>query len=128
MAARLIKKKLTINAFVSSPAARAKKTAELFAKAYNLLPDEIVFISSLYHAPVSVFYEVIKTLPDEQDTIALFSHNPGITYFVNELVPNVRIDNMPTCGIFAISINTNHWKDFTKSQKKLLFFDWPRNI
>jgi phosphohistidine phosphatase len=126
MAKRLLKRNIAIDAFVSSPAARAKKTAELFAKEYAVLNDEIVFISALYHAPAEIFYEVIKQLPDEANSIAIFSHNPGITYFVNELASNVRVDNMPTCAVFAIKIECDNWKDFAKTKRELLFFDWPK--
>ena len=85
MAKRLLDKKFKIDALVSSPATRAKKTAELFAEILKIPAEEIIFISALYHAPPEVFYEVISALPDELNTVAIFSHNPGITYFVNSL-------------------------------------------
>ena len=127
MAKRLFEKKITIDAFVSSPAKRAKKTAEIFAREYGVANDSIIFIPSLYHAAASVFSEVIGQFPNDANCIALFSHNPGITYFVNELVEDVRIDNMPTCGIFAVQANVTEWSDFADAKKGLLFFDYPKN-
>ena len=126
MAKKLLKKNIAIDAFVSSPAARAKRTAELFAKEYRVPANEIVFITALYHAPAEVFYEVIRQLPDEKNNIALFSHNPGITYFVNSLVKDVRIDNMPTCAVFAIAADCSNWSGFAKAVKRFLFFEWPK--
>ncbi|SRR5260221_8793848 len=126
MAKRLLDKKIKIDAFVSSPAKRAKKTAELFCSSYNKKENDIIFISALYHASVPTFYETIETLDDSYNTVAIFSHNPGITAFVNELTASVDIDNMPTCGIFAININTEKWKAFRKSAKEFLFFDYPK--
>jgi len=41
MAQRLLDKKIAIDAFVSSPAKRAKKTAELFCNAYNKNKEDI---------------------------------------------------------------------------------------
>jgi phosphohistidine phosphatase len=58
--------------------------------------------------------------------VAVFSHNPGITEFANSLT-NVRIDDMPTCSTFALSIDTNSWNDFESAEKKFLFFDYPKN-
>jgi phosphohistidine phosphatase len=127
MAKRLLDKHINIDAFVASPAKRAKKTAELFCETYKQKIEDIIFISALYHAPAREFYEVIKTLDDTLDTVAIFAHNPGISYFVNELVSNTRVDNMPTCAIFAIQVNIDHWKDFAKSKKELLFFDYPKS-
>lgn len=127
MAQRLSKRKIHIDQFISSPAKRAITTAGFFAEAYGIALSEIVQIPSLYHAPTKVFYSVIEEVNDEHNTIAIFSHNPGITDFVNTLSPWVRIDNMPTCGVFAIKANITHWKDFETADKKFLFFDFPKN-
>lgn len=126
MAQRLKEKKIKIDAFVASPAKRAKKTAELFCGEYGRKEDEIIFISKLYHAPSDVFFEVIDELDNSFNTVAIFSHNPGITDFVNLLIPEIRLDNMPTCGIFAVSISSNKWTDFKKSKREFLFFDYPK--
>jgi phosphohistidine phosphatase len=127
IANRLLQKNITIDAFVSSPAKRAKKTAEIFCEAFNQQPADIAFVSSLYHAPSHQFYEVIKTLDDKNNAVAIFAHNPGITYFVNELATGTRIDNMPTCAVFAVQADIEHWKDFAKAKKEFLFFDYPKN-
>ncbi|WP_462254867.1 SixA phosphatase family protein [Ferruginibacter sp.] len=127
VAKRLLDRNIAIDAFVASPAKRAKKTAELFCETYKKNEEGIIFISSLYHAPADVFYEVIKQLDDNFNTVAVFAHNPGISYFVNGLVADVRIDNMPTCAVFAIQSAISSWKDFKKEKKEFLFFDYPKN-
>ncbi len=126
MAQRLLDKKITIDAFVSSPAKRAKKTAELFCETYGGNDEDIIFISALYHAPAETFYEVIRNLDDPINTAAVFAHNPGITYFVKDLT-TVKLDNMPTCAVFAVKANIDHWKDFAKAKREFLFFDYPKN-
>jgi phosphohistidine phosphatase len=68
---------------------------------------------------------VIAAIDDSAETAAIFSHNPGITAFVNELT-KTRIDNMPTCGVFAIKAETDHWKDFWPAKKSFWFFDYPK--
>lgn len=125
--AKWLKLKVThIDAFISSPAVRAKTTAISFAKAYNKLSDDVVYISALYHADVNSFYEVVNSLPDELNAIALFSHNPGITNFINNLNTGHIIDNMPTCGIFGIKCYCNQWEDFKNASKEFLFFIQPK--
>jgi phosphohistidine phosphatase len=128
MAKRLLDKKVTLEAFVSSPAKRAKKTAELFAAAYGKTDADVVYVSKLYHAAAEVFFEVVEELDDSFSKVALFSHNPGITEFVNLLLENVRIDDMPTCGVFAVQVQVEKWKDFKKSRKDFLFFDYPKLV
>jgi phosphohistidine phosphatase len=127
VAKRLLDKSIAIDAFVSSPAKRAKKTAELFSETYKKKMEDILFISALYHAPALEFYEVIKNLDDRYNIVAIFAHNPGITYFVNGLINDVRVDNMPTCAVFALQVNIDQWKDFAKARKEFLFFDYPKN-
>ncbi len=125
MAARLLKKGVSIDAFVSSTANRALSTATFFAQAYGLPESAIQSYGQLYHAMPSAFYSVIHELDDSIKTAALFSHNPGITAFAN-LLTDTRIDNMPTCGIFAVKADTSSWKDFKKAKKELWFFDYPK--
>lgn len=128
MAKRLLEKNISIDAFVASPAKRAKKTAELFIEQYKRDKEEIIFISKLYHAPADVFIEVAESLGDNHNTVAVFSHNPGITEFVNMLCDGVRLENMPTCGIFAVQLHSPSWKNFRRAKKEFLFFDYPKNI
>ena len=128
MAKRLIKIQPVIDAFVSSPAIRAKKTAEVFATTYGLTNDEIILVSALYHAPPGVFYEVISALPDKINSVAVFSHNPGISFFVNNMVADTKINNMPTCGIFAVQANIDQWSGFTKAKKEFINFNYPKLV
>jgi len=126
MAERLKSKDINIDLFVSSPAKRAFRTARYFAEAYKQEKSDILLIDNLYEASVNTFYEVVSGLKDKYDTVALFSHNPGITEFANSLC-QVRIDNMPTCAVFAVSIDTDKWASFKEAEKNFLFFDYPKN-
>ncbi len=128
MAKRLKAKNLHIDAFVSSPAKRAKKTAELFVEVFNKKNQDIYFISSLYHADTNTFFDVVSHFDDAINTVAVFSHNPGITEFANLLSDTVQIDNMPTCGIFAVKVNAPKWADLKKASKEFLFFDYPKKL
>lgn len=127
MAERLLKRAGLVNALISSPATRAKQTAQHFARAFQVPETDIFFISALYHAPSEVFYDVIAALPQNLDTVAIFAHNPGITHFVNSLDTGTRVDNMPTCAIFGIEADILNWADFAKTKRRFLFFDYPKN-
>ena len=125
MAQRLLNKKIKIDAFIASPAKRARKTAEAFVKEYKKDKDDILFIDKLYLAEPATFREVISAVDKEYNNIAVFSHNPGITDFANTL-SEVRIDNIPTCSIFAVKIDIKRWKDFEEAEKEFWFFDSPK--
>ena len=126
MAQRLLSRKVGIDTFISSPAKRARKTAQLFVKEYNVPEESILYKSELYHALPEAFYEVIDKLEDQRLNIAIFSHNPGITAFANSLTENMELDNIPTCGVFAIKINIEKWREFRVARKEFWFFDYPK--
>lgn len=125
MAERLLDKHIKIDAFISSTAKRALSTAKYFAKAYEKKEHDIIKAAALYEAPYDVFYDVISKVEDKYDAIAIFAHNPGITAFANYLT-KTRIDNMPTCGIFAIQANIKSWSAFENGAKTFWFVDYPK--
>ena len=128
MAKRLLNRKIQVDKFVSSPAKRAKKTAIAFAEAFGKKEEQITFIDKLYHAPATVFFEVLEEFDTSKDTVAIFAHNPGITDFVNDLVEDVDLDNMPTCGVFVVDADVQTWAAFPAAKKRLVYFDYPKNV
>lgn len=126
MAKRLRKRGLQIDAFVSSPAERALRTARYFAKEFDEKKGGIKVENILYGALPAQFAQVVAGLKDKWNTVALFSHNPGITDYVNTLC-NVHTDNMPTCGVFAVQADAANWENFAGAEKNFLFFDYPKN-
>jgi phosphohistidine phosphatase len=126
MAKRLKEKGISIDQFVSSPARRARKTAKYFAEEFGVKKDDIKMVEALYGADPSAFLETISKLHDDHDTVIIFSHNPGITEFASSLT-KVRVDEMPTCAVFAVQADKDHWREFDSAEKKFLFFDYPKN-
>lgn len=127
MAGRLIKAGVKIDLFVSSHAKRARQTAGIFMHEFGRKEKELVIIQQLYHAQVQDFKEVLAGIDDRFDSIALFSHNPGITAFAN-ILSAVRLDNMPTCSIFAVTSPAQNWKEFLNGGTTFWFFDYPKSI
>jgi phosphohistidine phosphatase len=126
MIRRLQNKIDDIDIFISSPALRARSTAEKFAAAFKKDPAAITLEQYLYLAPPSFFERLIATIDNGFQTAAIFSHNPGITEFANTLTPALRTDNIPTCGIFAVQAAIDDWTKFSTAKKELLFYDYPK--
>lgn len=125
--AKRVKERLNkIDLFVSSPAKRAHKTAKFFAEEFGVDKEKILIVKGLYEAAPSAFYSAIAQLPNDAGSAALFSHNPGITEFVNNL-SSVHVDNMVTCAAFAVSADIESWSAFGDAEKSFLFFDYPKN-
>lgn len=126
MSSRLREKGITIDSFVSSPAKRAIDTSRLFALASGVDENLILQVIELYDAEANVFPEIIRSLDNRSETVAIFAHNPGITDFANSLGLKA-IYNFPTCGVFSLKIDTNDWARFHDAAKELFFFDFPKN-
>ena len=126
MAKRLNEKAIELDHLISSPAKRARKTAKYFAEEFGFGKEDIQLVEALYGATQPEFQQVVKDISDKYETVALFSHNPGITDFASSLT-NVRVDDMPTCAVFALQAETESWKEFLNAEKKFLFFDYPKN-
>ncbi len=125
MGKRLKSKDIIPDLIISSPAKRARTTARIFADVLGYNEDEIIFVPELYLASVEKFYDSLFELPKQVDSVFLFSHNPGITDFVNDMA-NARIDNIPTTGIVCIDFQLDDWTKVTSSSGKVNFFDYPK--
>lgn len=126
MAARLKDRKMGIDRLVSSPAKRAKKTAKYFAEELDFKKDDIQIVDELYGATHEAFTTAIANINDSFSAVVLFSHNPGITEFAQQLT-TTRIDEMPTCAMFGVQADVDHWSEFANAQKSFLFFDFPKD-
>lgn len=126
MAERIKEKSIKIKLFVSSPAKRAKKTAKIFMEEFDEKEKNLLLVPSLYEGSVQDFYDVVESLEEKENEVALFAHNPGITEFINSLECS-PIYNMPTCAVFALKIKTEDWKNFRDAEKEFLFFDYPKS-
>jgi phosphohistidine phosphatase len=113
--------------FLSSPATRALKTAEMITKRMGISKKEIVTDERLYHANANDFFTILSDMTNKHSNIFLCSHNPGITEFVNFLVPT-HIEKVPTCGVVHIELPIEDWKEITFGTGTLVFFDCPKLV
>ena len=112
-------------ALISSSAVRAFTTAAEFAKALGMTEDDVFYEENLYMASENEALNIIKTAPDDYDTLFIFCHNPGVTYLVNRL-SNSNIDNVPTCGVACIEFPAASWKEIAFGKGELKFFEYPK--
>ena len=75
-------KNIKLDTIISSPAKRAFSTAKFFADEFDIKKKNIIEKPELYEASIEDFYTAIESIDDDYDSVALFSHNPGITAFL----------------------------------------------
>lgn len=112
---------------ISSPATRAKKTAKIIADTLSYPKDQIKLDEEIYEAGATHLLKITNGINDKCKSAMLVGHNPGMTYFANMLA-NIRIENIPTCGIACIELKLDSWKDITENSGTLTFFEFPKNL
>ena len=126
MGKRLKKNGVKPDLIISSPAARALKTAKEVAKEIDFPEKDIETDPEIYQADISDLIKVIRNLDDKNSKVMLFGHNPALTGLVGYLT-NQFIDNIPTSGVVQINFDFPTWKQVTQQSGKFIFFDYPKN-
>ncbi|WP_437226164.1 SixA phosphatase family protein [Planctomicrobium sp. SH661] len=93
MAAEFRKRDVTPARIISSSATRALETARIVANEFGL--DDIDVKPSLYHAPVTVWKQLLASLPSDKTTL-IVGHNPGLEELLCELT--CRAEHFPTAA------------------------------
>jgi len=110
---------------VSSPAKRAIKTARIIAGALDFPEADIVENPGIYAAAADELLELIRRLPEGKQDVMLVGHNPGFTDLANLLLRS-KIEDIPTCGVVRLALDTPHWRDIEPQCASLLLVDFPK--
>jgi len=121
----LIEKIQKPDLIITSSAVRALTTANFFASAFNYPEENIIKDKTIYLASRQKVLEIVSKIDSKNDLIFLIGHNPTITELASFL-SNATIDNLPTCAAVGIEFETNKWENISKSNSKLIFFEYPK--
>ena len=118
------KKKLQFDIILTSPAARAKKTAELVAEQIKFDVAKIHTNPEIYEASVRTLLQVINNLKNEWTKVLLVGHNPAISYLA-EYITNAEVGNIDTCGVVSIEFNKQKWSEISEGSGDLISYEYP---
>ena len=110
---------------ISSPANRAKSTAELVMKAAGASPV-MVFDEQIYEASPQTLLRVIADIDDQYDSAMVVGHNPGMEGLVRCLTSNLT--PMPTAALAVIALDATSWKDAGGQSGKLVEAIKPKDL
>lgn len=121
---KLLKEKgIFPDAILSSPAKRAKSTAQIIAKEINF-KKPIIYDRNIFEATAPTLKSVIKSLDDKYDSVFMFGHNPGLNSLVESLVD--FDENIPTSAVVEIEFDTDKWNKIKSKNAKLISFEYPK--
>ena len=113
---------------MSSTAVRAKKTAELVAKACKY-KGKIVLNHSLYGAEPAAYLKILEGLSDKHMVVLVVGHSPSVEDTVGLLTCSLDVI-MPTCALAQISLPIKNWAELKKQkiEGKLLKVWKPKEL
>jgi phosphohistidine phosphatase len=112
---------------ISSPAARARLTAEFVCEQLKYDPEKILYNEDIYEASVRTLLGVINGIEDKYSRVMIFGHNPGFT-FLAEYLTKKEIGNIPTCGVVNIEFDLDSWKEVSGGNGELKSFIYPKKV
>lgn len=125
MGRRLLQRSVSPDLLIASPATRAHGTAKLIATELRYSLDEVQIVHELYGADTATFLAILSGLSDDIGHVMVFSHNPGVTNFVNRTA-SAEIANIPTCGVVELEFPIESWSEIGSSQGTVIHFDYPK--
>jgi phosphohistidine phosphatase len=125
MGQRLLARNVRPSLILSSRANRAITTARVIAGAIGYPLEFIQTERELYLASPDTILDIVVGNGERFNDVMIAGHNPGLTELAN-MISDARIDNIPTCGVFAVDANISDWSELRKKPGKLAWFDYPK--
>lgn len=110
---------------LTSPAVRARRTAQIIAREIGYPLEFLQREEDLYLATPDTIVDVIARQDSSFRDLIVCGHNPGLTELANRLT-GAGIDNVPTTGIVVIGLDLTSWAGLVDADGELLLFDYPR--
>lgn len=128
MGRALAKAGMLPDAIVSSPAARAKQTAEGAARGMKS-EVEIRWEASLYDASGEAWVAALRALPAKAECALVVAHEPGISEAAALLCDaEAGSFDVPTAGLLAFEAAVARWRDLGPGDASLRWFLRPRLV
>ncbi len=110
---------------VSSPAIRAKQTADLVRESAGF-EAEINFDERIYEASPLRLLEIVSDIKDENESAMIVGHNPGFESLVRVLTG--KIEAMPTAALAVIDLEINLWREIDSETGNLRKLIRPKEV
>lgn len=123
----LVNNHVTFDCIFSSHATRAIETAKLIANGINYPEDKIVMINRLYNNDIAAYSELIYSMDDNINNIAIVGHNPTITEFANNFLAKKIFPMMPSAMV-CIEFSTDSWTEIDMASAKLCYHIYPEML
>ena len=112
-------------AVVSSPARRARETAEMLKSGAGINVD-IRFDDRIYEASPGTLFQVISEIDDTFASVVIVGHNPGMEGLIRQLTG--QIEPMPTAALAVIDLDVNSWRKIAPGTGRVVTVARPKAL
>jgi phosphohistidine phosphatase len=113
---------------ISSAAERAKATAKIFAEQLNYDADSILIDDTIYGGGPRSYISVVNNLDETVNVVAIFGHNPDVTFFSEYLTRADIGGTMDKSGVVVLGFENIKWAEVSSKMAKFLGYYSPQNI
>ena len=124
MGARLAERGVKPALIVTSPALRARATAQLIAQALGYPLGDIVLSDRLYASTPDALLAVTRALDDSLRSVMLVGHNPEMSELAQRFAGEVP--DMPTCAVAEFRFDMMSWSQIGPVVPDKVSFDYPK--
>lgn len=125
MAEKLGDRGVKADLIISSPAKRARKTAQHMAQGIGYDGGRIFYAAEAYTFSATDLFEIIQNIDNKYDEVLFVGHNYGITDFAEQLTGET-LTSIPTAGIVSMTCKIKGWSEIKPHCATLQFYDFPK--
>jgi phosphohistidine phosphatase len=126
LAGKFKSQELTIDLIISSPALRARQTAELFCSTLGIPESRIREEKLLYSGSANKVLQMIGKLPEAKKSVLWVAHNPLLSELASMLLKEWH-QKIPVGGLLGLQFGNKAWREKIRNRAILQFFVFPLN-
>lgn len=124
----LASKGIKFDLIVSSAAERAKATAKILAEQLHYDTDAIVIDEAIYGGGPRSYLSAVNQLDESVNAVAIFGHNPDVTFFSEYLTRADIGGSMDKAGIVVLEFEGIKWAEVSSKTAQFLGYYSPQSI
>jgi phosphohistidine phosphatase len=125
MAARIVRRSLSPDLILVSPAERTWATAAILAAACELDAKQLLAARELYLASPETVWRLVGQQGSRAKHLLICGHNPGLSQLASRFGPARAVRELPTAGIATAVWPGGEWTTFEPETAALCELDDP---
>jgi len=121
----LRKRKPKPDLVLSSPAERARQTAQLMLES-SRINVELRYDERIYEAGAARLLEIVSQIEDSADSVMLVGHNPGMEELLKALTGEER--HLSTAMLTCVELNVEKWNKIKPGTGRLEWLTKPKEL